>query len=72
MSILAQDINLKSCIIMLKVKEIVKKLKVFERNKIPLEIKILGIATYIQTSSVRRTARILSELHPVSKTSLEG
>jgi len=72
MSILAQDINLKSCIIMLKVKEIVKELKVFERNEIPLEIKILGIATYIQTSSVRRTARILSELHPVSKTSLEG
>jgi len=57
---------------MLKVKEIVKELKVFERNKVPLEIKILGIATYIQTSSVRRTARILSELHPVSKTSLEG
>ena len=57
---------------MLKVKEIVKELKVFERNKVPLEIKVLGIATYIQTSSVRRTARILSELHPVSKTSLEG
>jgi len=55
---------------MLSVKEIVKGLKVFERNKIPLEIKILGIATYIQTSSVRRTARILSELHPVSKTSV--
>jgi putative transposase len=35
-----------------------------------LEIKILGIATYIQTSSVRRTVRILSELHPVSKTSV--
>jgi len=55
---------------MLKVKEIVKGLKVFERNKVPLEVKILGIATYIQTSSVRRTARILSELHPVSKTSV--
>ena len=55
---------------MLKVKEIVEELKVFERNKVPLEIKILGIATYIQTSSVRRTARILSELHPVSKTSV--
>ena len=53
---------------MLKVKEIVKELKVFERNKVPLEIKVLGIAIYIQTSSVRRTARILSELHPVSKT----
>ncbi len=55
---------------MLKVKEIVKELNVFERNKVPLEIKILGIATYIQTSSVRRTARILSEIHPVSKTSV--
>jgi len=55
---------------MLKVKEIVEELKIFERNKIPIEIKVLGIATYIQTSSVRRTARILSELHPVSKTSV--
>ena len=57
---------------MLSVKEIVKELKVFERNKVPLEIKVLGIATYIQTLSVRRTAGILSELHSVSKTSLEG
>ena len=44
---------------MRSVKEIVKELKVFERNKIPLEIKVLGVATYIQTSSVRRTAKIL-------------
>jgi len=55
---------------MVSVREIVKELKVFERNKVPLEIKILGIATYIQTSSVRRTTRILSELYPVSKTSV--
>ncbi len=55
---------------MLNVKGIVKELKVFERNEVPLEIKVLGIATYIQTSSVRRTARILSEIHPVSKTSV--
>jgi len=47
-----------------------RKLKVFERNKVPLEIKILGIAMYIQASSVRRTAKILSELHPVSKSSV--
>jgi len=33
---------------MKSVKEIVKELKVFERDKIPLEIKILGIATYVQ------------------------
>ena len=51
---------------MRSVKEIVKELRVFERNKIPLEMKILGIAIYVQTSSVRRTAKILSELHPVS------
>ena len=51
-------------------KGIVKELKVFERNKVPFEIKVLGIATYIQTSSVRRTAKILSEIHPVSKTSV--
>ena len=55
---------------MQSVKEIVKELKVFERNKIPLEIKVLGIATYIQTSPVRRTAKILSEIHPVSKSSV--
>jgi len=55
---------------MQSVKEIVKKLKVFERNKIPIEVKIFGIATYIQTSSVRRTAKILSEVYPVSKSSV--
>lgn len=55
---------------MMKVKEIVKELKLFERNKVPLEIKILGIAIYIQTSSVRRTAKILSDFHPVSKSAV--
>lgn len=48
------------------VKEVVKGLKIFERNKVPLEIKIIGVAMYIQTSSVRRTAKILSEIHSVS------
>jgi len=48
------------------VREVVEELKIFERNKVPLEIKMLGIATYIQTYSTRRTAKILSELHPVS------
>ena len=51
---------------MKSVKEIVEELKIFERNKVPLEIKILGIAIYIQASSTRRTAKILSELHPIS------
>jgi len=45
---------------MLGVMEIVEELNVFERNKVPFEVKILGIATYIQTSSLGRTARILS------------
>jgi len=48
---------------MLRVKDIIKKLKIFKRNKIPMEIKTLAIAIYIQTSSIRRTARILSEIH---------
>jgi putative transposase len=54
----------------MSIKEIVKGLRIFERNKVPLEIKILGIAIYVQTSSVRRTAKILSELQPVSKSSV--
>ncbi|CAD7770382.1 hypothetical protein AIOGIFDO_00806 [Candidatus Methanoperedenaceae archaeon GB37] len=45
---------------MLKVREIVEELRVFERNKVPFEVKVLGIATCIQMSSVRRTARVLS------------
>ena len=31
---------------MQSIKEIVKGLKIFERNKVPLEIKILGIDLY--------------------------
>ncbi|CAD7772188.1 hypothetical protein AIOGIFDO_01191 [Candidatus Methanoperedenaceae archaeon GB37] len=45
---------------MLRVREIVEELKVFERNKVPFEVEISGVATYIQTSSVRRIVRILS------------
>ncbi len=48
------------------IRDLVKELRIFERNKVPEEIKILGIAIYFQTSSFRRTAKILSELHPVS------
>ena len=44
---------------MLGVMEIVEELRlwVFERNKVPFEVKVLGIATYIQTSSLGRTAK---------------
>ncbi|WP_457550678.1 DDE-type integrase/transposase/recombinase [Archaeoglobus sp.] len=55
---------------MIRVKEMLKELKVFERNKVPLEMKILGVAIYIQTSSVRKTAKILSEFYPVSKSAV--
>ena len=48
------------------IKDLVKELKIFKRNKVPEEIKILGIAIYFCTSSFRRTTRILFELHPVS------
>ncbi len=48
------------------IRDLVKGVRIFERNKMPEEIKILGVAIYFQTSSFRRTARILSELHPVS------
>ncbi|MHC1584300.1 MAG: hypothetical protein ACXQTM_06715 [Methanosarcinales archaeon] len=37
---------------MLRVRKIVEALRIFERSKVPFEVKILGIATYIQTSSV--------------------
>ncbi|MET1124717.1 MAG: hypothetical protein ABWW66_05585 [Archaeoglobaceae archaeon] len=40
------------------------------KKRKPDEIRILGIATYIQTSSTRRTAKILSEFHPVSHTAV--
>ncbi|MDK2782043.1 MAG: putative transposase [Archaeoglobi archaeon] len=54
----------------MKLKELIESLNLFERERTPAEIRILGIATYIQTSSTRRTARILSEIHPVSHTAV--
>jgi len=51
---------------MQSIKEIIRELKVFKRNKVPLEIKILGLAIHIQNSSVRRTARILSEIQSLN------
>ena len=35
----------------------VERLDVFERNKVPLELKFLGFAFYIQLCSLRRAAR---------------
>jgi putative transposase len=49
---------------------LVEKLDVFERNKVPLELKVLGLASYVQLCSLRRAARALSEIHRVSKTAV--
>jgi hypothetical protein len=55
---------------MSSIKSLIERLSVFERNKVPLELKILGLAFYIQLSSLRRAARALSEIHRVSKTAV--
>jgi putative transposase len=55
---------------MLSIKSLVESLGVFERNKVPLELKVLGLASYVQLSSLRRAARALSEIHRVSKTAV--
>jgi hypothetical protein len=55
---------------MLSIRFLVESLGVFERNKVPVDLKILGLAFYIQLSSLRRAARALSEIHKVSKTAV--
>jgi len=41
-------------------------ISLFSRNKVPLEIKLFAIATYVVSSSVKRTAAVLG----VSKSSV--
>jgi len=55
---------------MLSIRFLVEGLGVFERNKVPVDLKILGLAFYIQLSSLRRAARALSVVHRVSKTAV--
>ena len=50
---------------MLSIKSLVEGLGVFERNRVPLEFKILGLAFY--SFHLRRAARALSGVHRVSK-----
>ena len=38
---------------MLSIKSLVEGLGVFERDRVPLELKVLGLAFYIQLSSLR-------------------
>ena len=47
---------------------LVEKLRLFERNKVPLDLKVLGLTTYFQTSSLGRAVKVLSEHCRVSKT----
>ena len=54
----------------MRLRELIEELELFERERVPTEVRIFGIATYIQTSSTRRTAKILSEIHPVSHTAV--
>ncbi|MCD6494080.1 MAG: hypothetical protein J7K36_09880 [Archaeoglobaceae archaeon] len=54
----------------MKLRKLIEELNLFQRERVPTEVKILGIATYIQTSSIRRTAKTLSEIHPVSHTAI--
>jgi len=57
-------------IALLNIKSLVENLGIFKRNKVPLELKILGLAFCIQLSSLRRAARVLSKIHRVSKTAV--
>jgi len=54
----------------MNLKRSIEELNLFERERILTKIKILGIAMHIQTSSTRGTAKILSEIHPVSHTAV--
>jgi len=60
----------KSLFLMLNIKSLIENLNIFERNKFPIEFKILGIAFYIYLSSLRRASKALSEIRKVSKTSI--
>ena len=55
----------------MKLKELIEELNLLERERVPTEIRIFGISMYIQTSSTRKTAKILSEFHPISHSYLE-
>ena len=55
---------------MFSVRGLVERVRLFERNRVPLSFKVLGLAMYFQVSSFRRTARVLSEFCTVSKTAV--
>jgi len=55
---------------MLGVRGFVEHFHLFERNKVPLDLKVLGLAFYVEMSSLGRTARALSKCRRVSKTAV--
>jgi transposase-like protein len=55
---------------MVKVKKLLDNPELFERERTPTDLKLLGVAIYVQTLSVRKTAKILSEIYPVSHTAV--
>jgi putative transposase len=55
---------------MLSIRCLVESIGVFEKNRVPVELRILGLAFYIQLSSLRRAAKVLSEVRRVSKTAV--
>lgn len=50
--------------------ELLEEQKIFETNKVPRELKYIGIAMYFWTCSLRKTARILLEIYPVSRSAV--
>ena len=46
---------------MLSIMSLVESLGIFESNRVPVVLKVLGFAFYIQLSSLGRAARALSE-----------
>jgi len=55
---------------MLSVRKLIEDLGLFVWNRVPLELKMLGLAMHFQMSSLRRTSRVLSEYCRVSKTAV--
>ncbi len=53
---------------MMKLEEIMEVLNPLEKERVPNNSRILGIAIYVQTPSTRRTAKIILEFRPVSHT----
>jgi hypothetical protein len=55
---------------MFSVRCLVERLGLFERNKVPLGFKVLGLAMYFQISSLRRAAKVFSEFCSVYETAV--